>query len=145
MCADGIDRSGDPNGIVRAKALELEKASRQARMVGIALNVTIGALMLAAAAFSGWNTYRLKEISERVEADAQFNRELVRIIQNYNEAHAQAAGESFTTLADALACSISLFTRAEFPTEAQVRSCYRPVTPQPAPPPEPPLEKKGQP
>lgn len=138
--------SAEENDIVRRKAAELEVAARKARIVGIALNVAVATLMLAAAAFSGWNTYRLKEISVRVEADAQFNRELVRIIQTYNEEHALAAGESFSALADALSCSISLFTRAGvFPTEAQVRSCYRPVTPQPAPPPEPPGEKKEKP
>lgn len=146
----------DPNGIVRQKAAELEVAARRARLAGTALNIAVAVLVLAAAGFSAWNTQRLKEISERVEADAQFNRELVRVIQNFNAAHATAAGESFDTLNENLRCmfdwmadfNTALATNAgggpqvPLPDRARLDACFRPVTPQPAPPPEPPKERR---
>lgn len=145
----------DGNDVVRRKAAELEVAAARARTVGIALNATVGALMVLAALFSAFNTYRLRQISRDIRIDAEFNQRLVQLIQIYNEEHAEAAGQSFDALnanvrcmfdwmADyntALAESIAGKPQA-LPDRGLLDACYRPTTPQPAPPPKPKEKEK---
>lgn len=122
------------NDIVRRKAAELDRAARRTRCAALALNVVVAVLMVIAAGFSGWNTYRLRTINEGQQAQLEFNESLIETIQSYNQAHAEAAGQSFAAMAEALTCSISLFVNGTLPTREQVAACYRPVSPQPTPP-----------
>lgn len=139
---------GDGNDLVRTKAAELERDARRARIVGIALNVAIGLIVVLAAGFSAWNVYWLRSLSREAIAEAEFNQRLFQLIQTYNEDHARAAGESFDALnanvqcmfdwmADyntALAQSLAGKPQA-LPERALLGNCYRRTPPQPPPPP----------
>lgn len=122
MCADGLDRSPDPNDVVRQKALELDRAARQSRVFGFALNLVVAAMIVAAVGAVAWNSYRIRELTSLIEQNQ-------RVIEEYNAGHGKASHESHQNMIELLICVTDAFAR-----QADVRACYRPATPPPSDP-----------
>lgn len=128
----------DTNGIVRETAREVERAAARARCIGMALLVAALACVVAITAFTGY-------AAAKARAQSQFNEQLNRIVQQYNEEHAVKSAESFDALRNNVACMASYFADSSaalaagraLPAKSMLDACFKPTSPAPPEPPEP--------
>jgi hypothetical protein len=134
-----IETSGyDGNNRRRSVVDRLGKAP----LVVVSLFVILAAIVFAIASTNA-NAARFAKLSAERQADtkaqSEFNARLLKIVQEFNEAHAEATGESFQAMADALQCATTKFVQQA--SLEDIQACYRPIAPQPLPLPQPELEK----
>lgn len=143
--------------------MSLPERERRALVIGRFLIDRGGVLALAllivyvALAMLGWGILesnnraaeqlsQLRANSERLEEQTDLNERLVKVIQDFNEEHAVAAGESFDTLNTNLNCMFAWMADYNaalaanlgggsnpLPAREQLDACFKPITPQPQP------------
>lgn len=135
--------------LVRETVEEVKVIAQRAHRVEIALVATAAVLMVLVAAFTGWNTYRLRHVNrnltdlvETVEANQEAQ-------HAQSEGHALSTAESHDAIANNISCMANFFVdynRAvaaggPLPETAVLAACFKPTV---APPPPAPLpgEKK---
>jgi hypothetical protein len=91
------------------------------------------------------NTRNGSDAARRTSQILEQNAEFSKMIQDYNEKHAKAAGESFAALVQNTVCFTNYFvdfnravsTGQPTPDQAILDACFKPAAPQPLPPDDP--------
>ena len=135
--------------LVRATVDELRVIAQRAHKVEIALVATAAVLMVLVAAFTGWNTYRLRHVNRNLTNLVEVVEANQAVQQTYSEGHAASTAESHDAIANNISCMANFFVdynRAvvagePLPDRAVLAACFKPTV---APPPPQPLpgEKK---
>lgn len=77
---------------------------------------------------------RIEVLVKEAEASAQFRESLAKIVLEFNEAHARAVADSFTTLNESQQCAVVKFLQVPPALPEEVAACYRPTEPSPPKP-----------
>lgn len=127
--------------LVRTTVEEVKQSARRARHYEVALVVATCFLMVMVAAFTGYNTYRLRSVNKNLTALVEAIEANQETQQTYNEAHALSAGENFNALLENIRCFTDFFVAfneavaaaAPPPAKADLDACFKPSTPPPPP------------
>lgn len=131
--------------LVRNAVEEVKESARKTRHLEVWLVVATCVLMVLVAGFTGYNTYRLRDVNKNLTALVETGEANQETQQTYNEAHAESSGHNFAALIENIRCFTSFFEAATRegppPDKAVLDACFKPPTPTP-PPAKLPSEKK---
>lgn len=133
----GIGKPPLDDTLVRNTVEEVRESARRARRYEVALVIAACLLMVMVAGFTGYNTYRLRDVNKNLTTLVETIEANQETQQAYNEAHAESSGGNFTALLENIRCFTSFFemaARADHPPDrAVLDACFKPATPTPAP------------
>lgn len=127
--------------LVRTTVEEVKAIAQRAHNVEIALVATAAVLMVMVAGFTGFNTYRLREVNANLTEVVETLEANQSALQIYNEEHAVATAESHSTLAHNLLCmsdffqasAVALRRDTPLPDKATLDACFEQTKPPPGP------------
>lgn len=127
--------------LIRNTVEEVRVTARRAHRIEIVLVLIAALLMVVIAGFTGYNTYRLRNVNRNLTGLVESLEANQEALQTYNEDHALSAGKNLEALLANIRCFTGFFVGfneavAEGrtpPDKAILDACFQPSAPPPPP------------